>query len=221
MAQVGTLDSPSHALLGTEYPRSSASPACGHTLDSQTDEIDMIVLVVGPSGVGKSSTCDLAARHFPQVVFRDLDGLAARYGFEKGIIQEVRASQLFGKIGPERYLEVGLQSINKLTAEFPNKHLVIDVGAGFQVAPNAIKLHLEYPIIAITASLDAAYQRIVQNREDKRSINHDKRDEFSPHRVAVYNSAQHKIDTTDATPEQSGVEFIQVLDSLLMSPSPR
>ena len=181
----------------------------------------MIVLVVGPSGVGKSSTCELAARHFPQVVFRDLDGLAARCGFEMGIIQEVRASLLFGKIGPERYLEVGLQSINKLAAEFSNQHLVIDVGAGFQVAPSAIKLHLQYPIIAITASLRAAHQRIVLNRGDKRSMDHYKQFEFSPHRIAVYDSARHKIDTTSATPEQTRVEFMRILDLLLMSQLPR
>ena len=180
----------------------------------------MIVLVVGPSGVGKSSTCALAARHFPQVVFCDLDGLAAKYGFEQGIIQEERASQLLGKIGAARYLDVGVQAINRLATEHPNEHVVVDVGAGFQVAPKAIKLHLQFRIVAITASLRAAYQRIIQHRQDNRSIDCYKQVEFSLHRVAVYDSAQHKIDTSDATPEQTSVEFIQILDSLLMPPSP-
>ncbi len=180
----------------------------------------MIILVVGPSGVGKSSTCISAAPLFPDVGFHDLDGLAAKYGEEKGIIQEANAGQLFGKLKPEGYLNVGLLLINELAARDPSKHLVLDVGAGFQVAPSAVNLHLKYPIIAITATLGAAYQRIVQHRKDKRSIDHYKRDEFSLQRNAVYDSALHKIDSTNAIPEQTRLEFIRILGSLLVSPLP-
>ena len=51
-----------------------------------------IVLVVGPSGVGKSTAIELVKRHLERVVFHSLDDLAALFGagqklFEKACVQ--------------------------------------------------------------------------------------------------------------------------------------
>jgi shikimate kinase len=176
----------------------------------------MIVLIVGPSGVGKTSTCQAAEAHFPGVIFQPLDGLAARWALQKGIIDRESVTLLNRTLhDAEKFLSIGLLATGKLKGENPGKHLVIDVGAGFQVSPVAAKLHRLFQIIAITAEARVAFSRIQHNRNDQRSFEQYHRDEFSANRVAVYRSAHHTIESSKQSPAKTALQLIDILESLL------
>ena len=175
----------------------------------------MIVLIVGPSGVGKTSTYQAAESHFPGVVFHHLDGLAARWALQKGIIDLESVTLLNQTVSDaEVFLSIGLMAIGKLEGENPGKHLLIDVGAGFQVSRTAAKLHRVFQIIAITAEPMVAFSRIQHGRNDQRTFEQYHRDEFSPKRVAVYRSAHHTIDSSRQSPAETALQLIDILKSL-------
>ena len=119
----------------------------------------MIVLIVGPSGVGKTTSYLTAQSQFPDVVFDHLDGLAARWATQKGIIDRESVTLLDRTVSnAELFLSIGLLSIGKLEGENPGKHIVIDMGAGFQVARTAARLHRICRVITITADVEVAFQ---------------------------------------------------------------
>ena len=175
----------------------------------------MIVLIVGPSGVGKTSTYQAAESHFPGVVFNHLDGLAARWALQKRIIDRESVTLLNRTVNDaDVFLSIGLLATGKLEGENPGKHLVIDVGAGFQVSLAAAKLHRVFQIIAITAEAKVAFSRIQHGRNDQRSFEQYHRDEFSANRVAVYRSAHHTIDSSTQSPTETALQLIDILKSL-------
>ncbi len=172
----------------------------------------MIVLIVGPSGVGKTTSYLAAQSQFPDVIFDNLDGLAARWAMQQGVIDRESVSLLNRIVNnAELFLSIGLLSIGKLQGESPGKHIVIDVGAGFQVARNAANLHRIFRIITITAEVEVAYRRILQARSDSRTLDDYRRDEFSSRRNDVYRSAHHTIDSSRQSQEQTANKLIDIL----------
>lgn len=176
----------------------------------------MIVLVVGPSGVGKTTCCKAAKSRFPSVIFRSLDGLVAAWGVENGLIAAPRIAMLSRRFAnPELFLDIGLLAIGQLAGKYPGRHLVVDVGAGFQVATTAQHLHRLFRLIAITADPEVAYKRIKAERDDERTREQYLQYEYQPSRVAVYNSAQHAVDTSAQSVEQACEQFAGLLDEIL------
>jgi hypothetical protein len=176
----------------------------------------MVVLIVGPSGVGKTITYKAVEPQFPDVIFCHLDGLAAQWAFQHRIIDRECVRLLDRTINNSAlFLSIGLFAIGKLSGENPCKHLVIDVGAGFQVAPTAAHLHRLFPVIAITAAPEVAYKRIKDARNDARTLDQYRQQEFSNNRVAVYNSAQYSVDSSNQSKEETCEEVLSVLGRLL------
>lgn len=177
----------------------------------------MIVLIVGPSGCGKSTAIELVQPMLPQFILRRLDKLAAQLGVVNGIIHRESVTLLRETLrDDELFLAFGLEAVGVLAGEHPGKSLVVDVGAGFQVARSAKYLNRIHQVIAITATPEVAYQRIKQgpNRNERRTVEHYRKVEFSPHRFEVYRSAQHSIDTTQQTPEETAEALKQLLLSI-------
>lgn len=176
----------------------------------------MIVLIVGPSGVGKTKTCKEAGLNFPNVVLQDLDGMAAQWAVDNNMIDHTSITLLDRILSdPERLLSIGIKAIEILARENPNKHLVIDVGAGFQVATSAAQLHSEFIVVALTATPEAAYRRIVEARNDDRTFDQYRNQEYADKRIAVYKSAHHTIDTSSQSQQQTLNEFIALLVRIL------
>lgn len=176
----------------------------------------MIVLIVGPSGVGKTATYRAAESHFPNLIFRDLDRLSATWAVDNELVAEPRVTLLNQEIADaELFLDIGLVAIGKLAGEHPNRHLVVDFGAGFQVARTARQLHRVFQVIAITAKPEVAYQRIKAARNDERTFERYRQEEYAPNRVAVYNSAQHSIDSSTQTEDETCIAFVSLLGDLL------
>lgn len=155
-----------------------------------------IVLIVGPSGVGKSSAIELVKRQFEHMIFHSLDDLAASFGAEEGLIDAACVQKLRRHFGnDDRFLQYGLKAIGALATKNPDKRIVIDVGAGFQVARAASNLHCTYRVIAISSTPEEAYRRICAGRCEKRTMEQYVADEFNRNRKNVYESAHETIDT--------------------------
>src|SRR5687768_909866 len=108
----------------------------------------MIVLVVGPSGVGKSKSVEALATHLPGVRVEHLDLLAPRWARHFGILAENEGLQTLRERvqtqNDDPFLLAGLAAIGWLAVQHPGKHVVVDVGAGFLAAPLARSLHNLY-----------------------------------------------------------------------------
>lgn len=178
--------------------------------------MNQIVLIVGPSGVGKTTASQAVKSAFPELIFDDLDNLAARWAHGKGLIDQADVHLLRQTIGnDDLFLVRGLEAIDDLAERNTNLSVVIDVGAGFQVATPATLLYKRHPCITITAAPEVAYQRIREKRNDSRTLQGYIKEEFNQHRTSVYDASQHRIDTTNLTLEQTTQQLTDILRQIL------
>lgn len=178
----------------------------------------MFVLIVGPSGVGKSTLCRGVASMFPNVRFFRLDDEVAKWAFKKGMIVDEGIEPLLRKLGGVEFLRAGLHVVKKLVEDHPGTDIVIDVGAGFLFSPEAEKLHHVYTMVAITADPAVAHNRIVSSRPDQRSLEEYEADEYSVSRLAIHNSAHRQVETTGRTEEESVNMLAGILVELFQPP---
>jgi thymidylate kinase len=171
-----------------------------------------IILIVGPSGVGKTSAFRLIQSWFPACTYRHLDGLASDWAVELGWLDEASVSKLRGKINDDQlFLAFGLEAVGTLAGREPERHLVIDVGAGFQDARSAEYLPRVHDVIAITADPYIAYQRIRKRRGERRSFEQYAAQEFSARRIKVYAGAHRTIDSSTLALEETADRLAKVV----------
>jgi hypothetical protein len=176
----------------------------------------MIVLLIGPSGVGKTKTYQAIEGQFPDWVFRHLDGLASDYAHGMGWIAEAEVSVLNGFTkNRDQFLAIGLQAIADLAARNEGRHLVIDVGAGFQDATYSTRLPDQYPTIALIADPAVAHARWKSRPANTGSLDWFIGREFSESRRTMYDRAREKIDTTSLTIEQAADRLAPALRRIL------
>jgi shikimate kinase len=177
----------------------------------------MIILLVGPAGVGKTSACRTIEHEFPDCLFRDLDELAPTWAVAAGIPTECHVQRLREYLkDDDLFLAIGLAALADVAARNPNKHLVIDVGAGFQDANYAENLHRAYPVIAITAEPQVVYRRLCGSRGDPRTLQDYADREFAPGRRRLYANCRFQIDTSRlTTAEQTATEVREKLRLLI------
>src|SRR5262249_20296362 len=128
-----------------------------------------VILLYGPSGVGKSTAIELASQHLPAVHFESLDRLARDLGRRTGLIQPdegiLDLSRTLGNA--DRLLEVGHQAVAELLGDRRDGPVVLDIGAGFLDAkdmPNWLQSHT--PVV-MRAPVQVVYNRIVAARNDQ------------------------------------------------------
>ena len=171
-----------------------------------------IILIVGPSGVGKSSAIELVKRQFEHMIFHGLDDLAASFGAGERLIDTACVQKLRRHFqNDDRFLEYGLKAIGALAVKHPDKRIIIDVGAGFQVAKAASDLHRTYLVIAISSIPQEAYRRICARPGEKRTMQQYVVAEFNASRRRVYESAHETIDTSQKTKDVVAAELAEVL----------
>jgi shikimate kinase len=164
----------------------------------------MIVLLVGPSGVGKTSAYQAIEGRFAECVFRHLDGLASRWAMELNRIEREDISLLRNYLADdELLLGIGLQAVGDLAGRNPGKPLIIDVGAGFQDAKSAAHLARLFTVVAIVGEPRVVYERAKCHRAESRTFEEYRDVEYSAHRISVYEQCRYSIDTTAYSLEQT------------------
>ena len=130
-----------------------------------------LILIFGPSGIGKSTAMRYARRVLPDVAFVPLDGLARDLGREREIISGNQGvCELLKKLGANRFLELAIDSANRLTEKSEEGPAAIDVGAGFLDARRVGSWLAAHTNVVFAASPTVAYERIQGARQDTRTF---------------------------------------------------
>jgi shikimate kinase len=154
----------------------------------------MPLLVIGPSGVGKSSALQFVARSVDECRFRCLDGLARDLGRERGLIGENEGvNALRQKLrDDDEFLRLGRDAIERLEP-VDGGLLIVDVGAGFLDATSVSEWLRRQTSVALLAPCEVVHRRIVQSRADQRSLSEYADQEYSEQRRALYAQATYTI----------------------------
>jgi shikimate kinase len=177
---------------------------------------DRLVLVFGPSGVGKSTAIKCARDLLQSVVFESLDQLARDLGRERGIIQQGQGVRdLLHILGADDFLGMGIDSLNQLLTNNPEQAAVIDVGAGFLDASKVGNWLATHMSVVLFASPEVAYERIRTARGDGRTFQQYSSQEFASARRRLYNQAQFSINAECESPEQLCQRFVRLLTGLI------
>ncbi|MFA5838955.1 MAG: shikimate kinase [Candidatus Paceibacterota bacterium] len=159
--------------------------------------MDNIFLVIGPSGAGKSKTVDKL--NLPDnFVVRHLDKVICNHN------NESRISQYLNRIQNPAFFHKSVNSIRKLKDEFPDKKLIIDIGAGSIDYTDCLDFYSNFFKIYLHADKEILYNRILQkNPDETRDLKEYLASEYSPHRIKLYASANFTVDNSKLTIEQT------------------
>jgi shikimate kinase len=174
----------------------------------------MALLVIGPSGVGKSSALGLAAQSLDECRFVFLDDLARDVGRERGLIHGTEGVNELRQTlqDDDMFLRLGSCAIERL-----EPLLVVDVGAGFLDAPSVAKWLREQSSVALLAPCEVVHRRIVRSRTDRRSLAEYATQEHSERRRALYALATYTVNA-DCAADELGARFIKLLDGVANYP---
>jgi shikimate kinase len=169
----------------------------------------MIVLIIGPSAVGKSAYAEYAAGKVPGCCFFDLDKLV---GQRAGI----RASELLCKVQADGFLECCQREVDVLRKSCTHLASLVAVGAGALESPRAGAWLSQHhgPTIAIVAPPHEVYER-GGLRNQGRDLAQFTRTEYSPYRLSLYSAARYQCDVKGLTLEDARTRFTDMVRSLL------
>ena len=152
-----------------------------------------IVLVIGPSGVGKSTAilhCESSGL-LTGWRFLDLDDLVAQ---ENGC----SAGELLLKVGNDEFFNRCKSAADNATQSLMENYIIV-VGAGTLLSCMAIDWIRNHCSVLITAEEYECYRRDKGRAGVERTVYQYNKSEFSEVRKAIYNSATFTINTTNMT----------------------
>lgn len=170
-----------------------------------------VILVVGPSGVGKSDYCKYAEDVIPDCHFFDLDSLV-------GKLVGIAAGQLLPRVGKERFFEYGKEEVASLLKSSSQEIVIIAVGAGFLQSSRAGPWLSEHPgpTVAVFALAEEVYQRWQMRRENcGKPLDPFKQEEYSPQRLCLYRIAQHQLCVSGLTAGEARARFSNMIINVL------
>jgi shikimate kinase len=162
----------------------------------------MVILVIGPSGVGKSDYGEHAAKVVPDCRFFDLDALVSRRA-------GIPASQLLGQKGSDAFLRSCQQEVDDISHSCTQGIAVVAVGAGALESGSVgdwLSRHAG-PTIAVVAPPDEVYRRGGPRNID-RSLERFTQTEYSPRRKGLYyKSSTYQLDVAGLPLEEARIRF--------------
>lgn len=168
----------------------------------------MVILVIGPSGVGKSDYGRHAAEVIPDCHFFDLDDLVSQ---RSGI----RASQLLGQIGNDAFLNRCRQDVQAISQSCAEGIAIVAVGAGALQSGHVdawLSRHVG-PTIAVVAPPDEVFKRGGE-RNRNRNLQQFTATEYSPHRQGLYEAAKYHCNVAGLAVEEARVRFSGMISNL-------
>jgi len=176
----------------------------------------IIILLYGPSGVGKSSAIVLASTQMSAVRFESLDQLAQDFGRRRRLIgPDQGILDLSNTLAnADRLLEVGKEAVAELVGKGSRQVVVLDIGAGFLDAmdmPNWLRSNT--PVVMM-APPKVVHDRIVAARNDQRSFAQYRAQEFSEDRLRLYHLAHFTMNADCSTVSLLGDRLVNLLRGL-------
>jgi shikimate kinase len=169
----------------------------------------MVILVIGPSGVGKSDYGKYAQETLPGCRFFDLDSLVHKRA-------GTPVSQLLPQIGNDAFLKRCQHEVDVLLQSCLESIAIIAVGAGALQSGHAGAwlLHHPDPTIAVVASPDEVYRRGGE-RNRNRTLEQFTETEYSQHRQSLYEAAKYQCCVTGLSLEEARNHFTNMIGGLL------
>ena len=167
-----------------------------------------VILLIGPSGVGKSDYDRFAAQQIPACRFADLDELV-------GQEWNIPASVMLPQIGNDQFRDRCEQEVRKIAASESDGSALVAVGAGaLQSAGSGIWVSGHYGLtIAVVASSEEVFGR-GGARNVRRTITQFHETEYSQHRQQLYGKAAHRCDVTGLSLDEARQKFVGMVRKL-------
>jgi shikimate kinase len=168
----------------------------------------MVILVIGPSGVGKSDYGRRAAEVIPDCRFFDLDDLVSQRS-------GTRASQLLGQIGNDAFLDLCQYEVDDISRSCTQGIAVVAVGAGALQSDRVgawLSRHVG-PTIAVVAPPDEVYTR-GRERNRNRTLEQFTATEYSRRRQGLYQTAKHQFKVAGLPVDEARVRFSDMIHNL-------
>jgi|GEM_PF-5163707 len=164
----------------------------------------MIVLLIGPSGVGKSSCGEYASQNLSSCEFHDLDDLVAK-------ATGSTACLVLREQGNDGFIEICQRILSKIETEPRNKVKLslVAVGAGALQSHRANEWLKRYTTVLVSAPEAEVFNRNPLGRE--RNYLEFCRTEYSSRRQSIYNAATHKIFVGGLTKNDAQSEVLKYL----------
>jgi shikimate kinase len=177
--------------------------------DSSFDVGDgMTILIIGPSGVGKSDYASHAQQSLEDCKFFDLDQLVTEYS-------GIRASILLPQIGNDRFLECSKQALKEQLAHSKARLNLVAIGAGALQSLNARDWLSSTEVIVITvfAPVEEVYERPGKRNLD-RTIEEFRATEYSELRIRLYDSAAYRCDVGGLFALAARAKFCNLIEAI-------
>jgi shikimate kinase len=161
-------------------------------------------LLIGPSGVGKSSALrSVEARS--KIPVYSLDEFIKGQSGSDSISSHLRI------VGPKSFFEESIQGIEYIESLY-NQNIIIDVGAGSIDFGPGHEWYLSRNTICLIGDPQIIYER-GGRKEHHLTIKEFIASEFSSARSRLYEKAKFKIDVSYLNPEAVGLKIIELVKS--------
>lgn len=160
-------------------------------------------LLLGPSGVGKSSLGQGLAAQLPGHRFADLDQLLAR------LFRNEDLTACLIDWGFERFHRRGLACLYKLDRR--PEPWIVAVGAGSQFADGGSGELLSWPSLCLWAEPAWLLERNRRLFQDPRDLETFIKGEYSPEREALYESCNVRLDLSGLSQPEAQALLLQTL----------
>lgn len=161
-------------------------------------EYQHLVLLLGPSGIGKSTVIKQLQKKIPTLHAASLDNIAHRYARELGIITTKDSlNALIDALEQdrERLFVFGMDALNNYRMTCDKSVILIDVGTGFLDGNSSLEWVYQHHSIALTADKACAYDRFRKHRKLDISYEQYMATQYRPSRITIYDKAAIVIRT--------------------------
>jgi shikimate kinase len=166
----------------------------------------MLILLVGPSGVGKSKLGEYAGQKIANCQFFDLDKLVkVRIGRSTG--------ELLRKIGNDAFLDLCCKEVDVLCDKCLDGLCIVAVGSGALQSYHALEWLRQHSTLAITAPAEEVYKRGGE-RNRNRTLEEFEQTEYSPNRIQIYDSADYRLVVNGLKEQQARDRFLELMESI-------
>ncbi|MCF1432162.1 MAG: AAA family ATPase [Shewanella sp.] len=169
-----------------------------------------IILVLGPSGIGKTTVIKQLAQKVNVLQVLTLDNITHALAREMGLIthrDNLNALIAALENDRERLLNFGIDAINHYLMKNQGKTVIIDVGTGFLDAPSSLSWISSYPSIAVMAEPASAFDRFRKARQLDISYEQYVSTQFSKSRCDIYNKAGIVLKTEGLSEAETAHRF--------------